>query len=181
MSNVNHPKHYNRGKIEVIEFLEEQFAGRPHEWNACKYLCRADLKGHEIEDLEKAIWYIKRKIELLKALSEARSPTRPNAMNPKQSIAAPPSPLELRRSMCTVCGKEYGEHFGMFCDVDQFESRTFVPHEKPAIRAIYTGSWKEVVPEGADKGLMQRAFVPDIYVQSKLIGRRGTIEFASSL
>lgn len=77
---VNHPKHYNAGKIEVIEYLEDQFMNRPHEWNAVKYLSRADKKGREIEDLEKAIWYIRRKISLLKGES-----VRPNDMNPKES------------------------------------------------------------------------------------------------
>lgn len=78
---VNHPKHYNRGRIEVIEFLEDQFMERPHEWNAVKYLCRSDLKGSEIQDLEKAIWYINRKIEMLKAQKEGRAMKRPNDMN----------------------------------------------------------------------------------------------------
>lgn len=63
--NVNHPAHYNKGKIECIEFLEDQFMDRPHEWNAVKYLCRAAFKGRQVEDLEKAIWYIRRKIALL--------------------------------------------------------------------------------------------------------------------
>ena len=73
--NVNHPAHYNVGKIEVIEFLEDQFMNRPHEWSACKYIARADKKGREVEDLEKAIWYIRRKIALIKG-----APPRPNEM-----------------------------------------------------------------------------------------------------
>lgn len=77
---VNHPKHYNRGRIECIEFLEDQFMGRPHEWSAVKYLTRSDLKGREIEDLEKAIWYIRRKIELLKAQAGGAPLPRPNEM-----------------------------------------------------------------------------------------------------
>jgi hypothetical protein len=84
---VNHPAHYNAGKIEVIEFLEDQFMGRPHEWSACKYLARADKKGREVEDLQKAIWYIKRKIELLTAGKEGKAPTRPNDMNPRKEGA----------------------------------------------------------------------------------------------
>lgn len=74
---VNHPSHYNAGKIEVIEFLEDQFMNRPHEWNAVKYICRAGKKdpAKEVEDLEKAIWYLRRKIVLLKG-----EETRPNDM-----------------------------------------------------------------------------------------------------
>jgi hypothetical protein len=87
-SMVNHPAHYNAGRIEVIEYLEDQFMNRPHEWNAVKYLSRANKKNpdKEIEDLEKAIWYIKRKIELLKAVKEGRSLIRPNDMNERASL-----------------------------------------------------------------------------------------------
>lgn len=72
---VNHPAHYNQAKIEVIEFLEDQFMNRPHEWSAVKYIARANSKGKEIEDLEKAIWYLRRKIALLKG-----NAPRPNDM-----------------------------------------------------------------------------------------------------
>jgi len=74
-SNVESPPHYNAGRIEVIEFLEDQFMDRPHEWNAVKYLARAKHKGREREDLEKAIWYIRRKL----ALMDGNAP-RPNDM-----------------------------------------------------------------------------------------------------
>jgi len=75
MSEINHPKHYNAGKIECIEFLEDQFMDRPHEWNAVKYICRAKHKGKELQDLEKAIWYLRRKLALLKG-----NAPRPNDM-----------------------------------------------------------------------------------------------------
>lgn len=71
---VNHPAHY-QGRFECIEILEDQFMHRPHEWNAVKYLWRADKKGNDIQDLEKAIWYINRKIALLKG-----GAPRPNDM-----------------------------------------------------------------------------------------------------
>lgn len=77
---VNHPAHYNQGKIEVIEFLEDQFMDRPHEWSAVKYITRAAHKGCEIQDLEKAIWYLRRKIERLQAQKEGRALRRPNHM-----------------------------------------------------------------------------------------------------
>lgn len=104
MSNVNHPKHYNRGRIEVIEFLEDQFMNRPHEWNAVKYLARSGRKdgGKEIEDLEKAIWYIRRKIELLKAEKEGREVLRPNAMNP-QPKERPKESAPVAHFECTDC------------------------------------------------------------------------------
>lgn len=61
---VDHPAHYNTGKIEVIDFLEDQKLGF-HEGNAVKYICRAQYKGNEIQDLKKALWYLDRKIKNL--------------------------------------------------------------------------------------------------------------------
>ena len=61
IEHVNHPAHYNTGKIEVITVIED--------WdldfslgNAIKYIGRAGHKNPDkiIEDLEKAIWYIER-------------------------------------------------------------------------------------------------------------------------
>lgn len=65
--NVNHPSHYTDGKIEVIEFIEDKNLSF-HRGNAVKYICRAGKKDpqKEIEDLQKAIWYINREIKNLK-------------------------------------------------------------------------------------------------------------------
>ena len=64
--NVNHPDHYNHGKIEVIDFIEDQHLGF-HLGNAVKYISRAGRKDPDktIEDLRKAAWYINRQIERL--------------------------------------------------------------------------------------------------------------------
>lgn len=63
-NSVDHPSHYNTGKIEVIDFLEDQKLGF-HLGNSVKYICRAGRKNPEKtkEDLEKAIWYIRRYID----------------------------------------------------------------------------------------------------------------------
>ena len=63
--NVNHPSHYTDGKIEVIDYIEDKKLGY-HLGNACKYISRAGKKdaAKRIEDLQKAIWYISRQIEL---------------------------------------------------------------------------------------------------------------------
>ena len=60
---VNHPNHYNDGKIEVIDYIEDQKLGFCL-GNAIKYISRAGKKdkAKEIEDLRKAIWYINRRI-----------------------------------------------------------------------------------------------------------------------
>jgi hypothetical protein len=64
---VQHPAHYTTGKIECIDYIEAKGLGY-HLGNAVKYITRAGKKDPEktIEDLEKAVWYIQRKIELLK-------------------------------------------------------------------------------------------------------------------
>ncbi len=68
---VNHPSHYTDGKIEVIDFIEDKKLGF-HLGNAVKYISRAGKKdpGKEIEDLEKAVWYVNRRIEQLKKQQE---------------------------------------------------------------------------------------------------------------
>jgi hypothetical protein len=66
---VNHPEHYGGENnpyevIKVIEALEMDF----HLGNTFKYIARAGKKGtdKELQDLEKALWYLQRKIELVK-------------------------------------------------------------------------------------------------------------------
>lgn len=68
---VSHPSHYTDGKIEVIDFIEDKRLNF-HRGNAVKYVCRAGKKdpGKEIEDLEKARWYIDREIERLKGVKK---------------------------------------------------------------------------------------------------------------
>jgi hypothetical protein len=60
-SAVNSPKHYNIGKIEVIEAIEDWQLGF-NLGNAVKYIARAEHKGKYVEDLEKAIWYLNRAV-----------------------------------------------------------------------------------------------------------------------
>lgn len=59
--NVNHPSHYNQGKIEVIDYIEDK-GFNFNLGNAIKYISRCEHKGKKKEDLEKAIWYIQREI-----------------------------------------------------------------------------------------------------------------------
>ena len=63
-SRINHPIHYNRGKLEVIEVIED-WGLDFHLGNVLKYIARAQYKNNELEDLKKAKWYIERKIEVL--------------------------------------------------------------------------------------------------------------------
>ena len=64
--NVKKPAYYNRGKIEVWEFIEDQGLDY-HTGNAVKYIARAGFKDplKEVEDLQKAIAFLERKIKVL--------------------------------------------------------------------------------------------------------------------
>lgn len=62
---VNHPAHYNRGKIEVADFIYDQQLNF-NRGNAIKYICRAGFKGDMVEDLEKAIWYLNHELKMLR-------------------------------------------------------------------------------------------------------------------
>ena len=59
-----YPSHYTTGKIEVIDFIEDQKLPM-HLGNAVKYICRAGKKdpAKTKEDLEKAIWYMRRYVD----------------------------------------------------------------------------------------------------------------------
>lgn len=58
---IDHPSHYNKGKIEVIDFIEDQGLSF-HLGNVIKYVARAGAKGDKLEDLKKAQWYLDRYI-----------------------------------------------------------------------------------------------------------------------
>ena len=56
---INHPEHYNSGKLEAIDIIES--AGHAEGFclgNALKYLMRASHKENYLEDLKKARWYL---------------------------------------------------------------------------------------------------------------------------
>ena len=59
---INHPSHYTRGNIEVIDFIEDQQLPY-HLGNVIKYIARAGHKGDKLEDLKKARWYLDRYIK----------------------------------------------------------------------------------------------------------------------
>jgi hypothetical protein len=60
---VNHPKHYQSGKFEVIDIIEDFNLGF-NLGNSVKYILRSNKKHNELEDLKKAVWYLQREINL---------------------------------------------------------------------------------------------------------------------
>lgn len=66
MDNVNHPNHYNMGKIEVIKIQEDQLSAEEYrgyiKGQVIKYITRERYKNG-LEDLKKAAWYLNRLIQ----------------------------------------------------------------------------------------------------------------------
>lgn len=66
--NVNHPSHYQGSKYECIDVMLDVFGKEKVsafcELNAFKYQWRANSKGTDIQDKQKAIWYNQEYIEL---------------------------------------------------------------------------------------------------------------------
>lgn len=67
--NVQHPPHYTQGGIECIDAMISAFGKEAVatfcKLNAFKYNWRSDLKN-KTEDIEKAIWYLNKYLELEK-------------------------------------------------------------------------------------------------------------------
>ena len=65
--NVNHPEHYNSGKYECINVMQDVFGTEDVKTfcklNAFKYMWRTDKKNGT-EDMKKAHWYLKKYFEL---------------------------------------------------------------------------------------------------------------------
>lgn len=60
---VNSPPHYNQNRYEVIDIIEDAGLGY-HLSAALKYILRCKYKDKELEDLQKAVWYINRYISI---------------------------------------------------------------------------------------------------------------------
>ena len=61
---INHPSHYNQGKYEAIDVIED-WKLNFNLGNTVKYISRAGHKDNIIQDLKKASWYLNREIERL--------------------------------------------------------------------------------------------------------------------
>lgn len=83
---VNHPAHYNQGKIEVIDAIEDWKLGF-HEGNVVKYVARSAYKGTRETDLRKASWYLNRLLTILGDKTIANR--QPEAKN---SVDSPETP-----------------------------------------------------------------------------------------
>lgn len=68
-SKVEHPAHYNKGKIETIELIEDTLGIEGSVdfciGNVIKYLMRCKHKGDMVTDVLKSQWYLNRAVDLL--------------------------------------------------------------------------------------------------------------------
>jgi hypothetical protein len=62
MANTVGPTYYQRGSIEVWDFIRDQGLNY-HLGNAIKYVCRAGYKDSKAEDLRKAIHYLQNELD----------------------------------------------------------------------------------------------------------------------
>lgn len=74
--NVNHPKHYETGRFECIEVMEEALGTEAVKGfclcNAFKYIYRCRNKNG-LEDIKKADWYLKKLIEIKERENESNT------------------------------------------------------------------------------------------------------------
>ena len=61
-TNETGPEYYRRGSIQVWDFVRDKELNF-HLGNVIKYVCRAGHKFDDIDDLEKAILYLKNEVE----------------------------------------------------------------------------------------------------------------------
>jgi len=86
---INHPPHYKSKPVEAIEICE---------WlgfamgNAAKYLYRYADKGRPVEDLRKAVWYLRRTARNPVRTFLSLDPKLPPVQAVTTLIAAEPSP-----------------------------------------------------------------------------------------
>lgn len=72
-SKVDHPEHYNFGKMETLDIIDN--FSTPEEYdgflkgNIIKYLHRYNYKNG-LEDLEKAQWYLNKLVDVFKERME---------------------------------------------------------------------------------------------------------------
>lgn len=131
---VNNPPHYNNhpSGIEVIEITEGMgfCVG-----NAVKYILRHNKKGTPKQDLEKALWYIKRKapwVETEYNIGDAVSDSNPMLTLAEQEtyktltrylIADDELPLALRLTLVDLCEKSYRNAYRRLSEyLEEFDS-----------------------------------------------------------
>ena len=87
---INKPPHYNKGAVEVWDFIIDQGMGYL-DGNAIKYICRYRHKGKPVEDLDKAIAFLTK-------LRDAEKAKQPQMMLNPVLKPTPPAPRVVEQS-----------------------------------------------------------------------------------
>ena len=77
------PAYYQRGSSDVWNFIRDQGLNF-HLGNAIKYICRAGHKDSKIQDLEKAIHYLKNELDNEKDIYFRASQGIPHKVQPEE-------------------------------------------------------------------------------------------------
>lgn len=119
-NDVNHPGYYNRGKVECIDAIESMASNKsPCDafclGNALKYIWRYPDKDGA-QDLEKAMWYIRRAIEKRTVRKDEKADERmPISNSVKQKIQSviknewEKLEKEKTRKIIKICALAYRE------------------------------------------------------------------------
>ncbi len=126
---VNHPDHYNAHPVcEAIDICEHLPFSLG---NAVKYLWRAGMKGHLIEDLRKAAWYLRRaqnRFELIRLPPGIRQLVRLAAEHPASNDTL----RKVLMNLYLVAGDNDNQHTGLVLS-------EMIEHVGAAIVAADTG------------------------------------------
>ena len=69
MDHINHPKHYNSQPIETIE-ITQMYMGNIS--NVIKYVWRCELKDTKLDNLQKALVYLRKEIQRMQNINIAK-------------------------------------------------------------------------------------------------------------
>ena len=69
MSNSNHPRHFGDGKLHIEDVVDDWDLGF-YDGNAIKCILRAKFGDQEIQDIEKALEYLRRHLRARKEAHE---------------------------------------------------------------------------------------------------------------
>ena len=69
MSNSNHPRHFGDGKLHIEDVVDDWDLGF-YDGNAIKCILRAKFGDQEIQDIEKALEYLRRHLRVRKEVHE---------------------------------------------------------------------------------------------------------------
>jgi hypothetical protein len=77
--NVNHPPHYGQGKIECLDYIEDMLTEEEYigylRGNVAKYAHRFRYKGNDVEDLNKAEFYLLRLMKIFERRRKEGTPS----------------------------------------------------------------------------------------------------------